>query len=188
MQTQPCTRYLEATHPDGEPGASTGKVSSTLARFNKSTLATYSRPQLLFTRGRGLDLWAAVDGGSGERQYLDFSSGIAVNSLGHADPEIAKLAQEQAGRLVHASNLYHNEWSGELASLMVEKTHEHGGLGFEKGSKSTEAGLKVFLANSGTEANEGEQSVCQGGHDHHRRRLTFHVFCLSLARHRRQPR
>ena len=56
--------------------------------------------------------------------------------------------------MVHSSNLYHNEWSGELADRMVQMTREHGGLGVEAGSDV--ADLKVFLANSGTEANEGE--------------------------------
>ncbi|GAC94657.1 hypothetical protein PHSY_002230 [Pseudozyma hubeiensis SY62] len=157
---KPCADYISLSHPDGD--ASRGsKIADTLDRFSHSVLATYSRPQLIFTRGNGLDLYAAADpntnAGHNERKYLDFSSGIAVNSLGHADPKIAEIAAEQSAKLVHASNLYHNEWSGELADRMVTLTHQLGGLGFEKGSKPTEsgtAGLKVFLANSGTEANE----------------------------------
>ena len=153
----PCSDYLNTTHPDGD--ASQGsKVASTLDRFSHTVLATYSRPQILFTRGSGLDLYAAADpntnDGHNERKYLDFSSGIAVNSLGHSDPQIAEIAADQSSRLVHASNLYHNEWSGELADRMVSLTHQHGGLGFQKGSNPTDSGLKVFLANSGTEANE----------------------------------
>ncbi|GAC77236.1 acetylornithine aminotransferase [Moesziomyces antarcticus T-34] len=157
---KPCADYISLSHPDGD--ASRGsKIADTLDRFSHSVLATYSRPQLIFTRGNGLDLYAAADPntnqGHNERKYLDFSSGIAVNSLGHADPKIAEIAAEQSAKLVHASNLYHNEWSGELADRMVNLTHQHGGLGFAKGSKPTSpdtAGLKVFLANSGTEANE----------------------------------
>lgn len=124
-----------------------------------------------------MDLWAAQDPDPNsnsappsststssseyeERKYLDFSSGIAVNSLGHSDSQIAEIAFDQANKLVHSSNLYHNQWSGELAHKLVELTKEFGGLGYEKGSqnKNEEAGegLKVFLANSGTEANEGE--------------------------------
>ncbi|PWN50488.1 acetylornithine and succinylornithine aminotransferase [Violaceomyces palustris] len=156
-KSQPCSAYLERTHPDGDakPGST---VAETLARFSKSTLATYSRPQLLFTRGQGLDLYSAADPstnqGKSERKYLDFSSGIAVNSLGHADAQIAQLAHEQSSRLIHASNLYHNEWSGELANRMVELTHQHGGMGIKSGSEPQLGALKVFLANSGTEANE----------------------------------
>lgn len=113
----------------------------------------------MLSRGKGLDLWAKVDpanepSGSNERQYLDFTSGIAVNSLGHADAQIAEVAHEQANRLVHGSNLFHNEWSGELAARMVALTYQHGGLGIKAGTEPADA-LKVFLANSGTEANEG---------------------------------
>jgi acetylornithine aminotransferase len=161
---EPCSSYLEVTHPDGKVDA-VSEVSKTLDRFNNATLATYSRPAVLLTRGKGLDLFAKIDekdatsststqsGGVAERQYLDFSSGIAVNSLGHADEQIANIAYEQANRLVHSSNLFHNEWSGELADRMVSLTFEHGGLGVEKGTKNDDS-LKVFLANSGTEANE----------------------------------
>ena len=157
---KPCSNYISLTHPDGDATRGS-KIADTLDRFSHSVLATYSRPQLIFTRGNGLDLYAAADpnanAGSTERKYLDFSSGIAVNSLGHSDPKIAEIAADQSAKLVHASNLYHNEWSGELADRMVNLTHQHGGMGFEKGTKPQEpgtAGLKVFLANSGTEANE----------------------------------
>lgn len=157
---KPCSDYISLSHPDGDASAGS-KIADTLDRFSHSVLATYSRPQLIFTRGSGLDLYAAADPntnkGHNERKYLDFSSGIAVNSLGHADAEIAQIAADQSAKLVHASNLYHNEWSGELADRMVKLTHQHGGLGFEPASKpslSDSAGLKVFLANSGTEANE----------------------------------
>ncbi|CDW99695.1 hypothetical protein [Sporisorium scitamineum] len=157
---KPCADYISLSHPDGD-AARGSKLADTLDRFSHSVLATYSRPQLIFTRGNGLDLYAAVDpntnAGSSERKYLDFSSGIAVNSLGHADARIAEIAADQSAKLVHASNLYHNEWSGELADKMVTLTHQLGGLGLEKGSKPQEsgtAGLKLFLANSGTEANE----------------------------------
>ncbi|KDN46630.1 acetylornithine and succinylornithine aminotransferase [Tilletiaria anomala UBC 951] len=120
---------------------------------SSTVLATYSRPDIIFTHGRGLQLFAATDSGDSHREYLDFSSGIAVNSLGHADPQVAEVAAEQAQRLVHSSNLFHNEWSGELSCKMVELTGQHGGLGIPKGKGCTTE-LKVFLANSGTEANE----------------------------------
>jgi hypothetical protein len=52
----------------------------------------------------------------------------------------------QAQKLMHGSNLYHNEWSGELAQLLVESTYQHGGLGFSPSSPAGSAGLKVFFA------------------------------------------
>ncbi|TIC31652.1 putative acetylornithine transaminase [Wallemia mellicola] len=83
------------------------------------------------------------------------SAGIAVNGLGHADDGVSKVLGDQSSKLVHNSNLYHNEWSGELAHLLTTLTKQHGGLGYVKGSSTEGAGLKAFFANSGTEANEG---------------------------------
>lgn len=104
----------------------------------------------MFTNGKGLSLFDSQG-----RQYLDLSAGIAVNSLGHSDEGVAKVLSNQANKLVHSSNLYHNEWSGELAHLLTTLTKSRGGLGYKKGSSSEGAGLKAFFANSGTEANEG---------------------------------
>ena len=81
-----------------------------------------------------------------------------MNSLGHADDELAAVMHEQASKLVHQSNLLHNEWAGELAELLVTLTAREGGLGWTPGSSAedlTSGGAKVFFSNSGTEANEG---------------------------------
>lgn len=131
---------------------------------------TYARPQLIVTHGKGSWLYASAteatsaqhegvapfSPGEPTRQYLDFTAGIAVNALGHGDEEIAALMKSQASRLAHASNLYHNEWAGELAQLLVQLTLRDGGLGWAPGSTDSGGpGAKVFFANSGTEANEG---------------------------------
>jgi acetylornithine aminotransferase len=79
------------------------------------------------------------------RKYIDFTAGIAVVALGHADPTIAKLMYEQSLQLTHCSNLYHSPWPGELAKLIIETTRTH-----QPGSPFQ----KLFIANSGTEANE----------------------------------
>jgi acetylornithine aminotransferase len=79
------------------------------------------------------------------REYLDFTAGIAVNSLGHADPEITRTISNQAQQLIHASNLYHNAWTPTLSKLMVEETQKQ-----SPGSPLSQ----VFVSNSGSEANE----------------------------------
>lgn len=79
------------------------------------------------------------------RQYLDFTAGIAVNALGHCDPEMSRLIAQQAQTLVHTSNLYHNPWTGSLSRLLVEKTVESGAMAHAS---------KSFICNSGSEANE----------------------------------
>lgn len=101
---------------------------------------TYVRPPPMFHKGEGCYLWDVEN-----RQYLDFTAGIAVNSLGHCDPEMARLMAQQAQTLVHASNLYHNPWTGELSKLLVEKTRESGAMSSVS---------KIFVCNSGSEANE----------------------------------
>jgi acetylornithine aminotransferase len=69
---------------------------------------------------------------------------------------------EQAGKLLHTSNVYHHEWSGKLAELLVTLTQSEGGLGFKAGAASaTDAGAKVFFANSGTEANEAALKIAR---------------------------
>ncbi|KAF4550250.1 Acetylornithine aminotransferase-like protein [Elsinoe fawcettii] len=101
---------------------------------------TYVRPPPMFQQGEGCYLYDVEN-----RQYLDFTSGIAVNSLGHCDPEMARLMAQQAQTLVHASNLYHNPWTGSLSRLLIEKTRESGAMS---------SASKVFICNSGSEANE----------------------------------
>ncbi|KAF4452096.1 Acetylornithine aminotransferase [Fusarium austroafricanum] len=105
-----------------------------------SILPTYPRPSLMLTHGEG----SYVADSSGKK-YLDFTSGIAVVSLGHSDPEITKIISDQAGKLMHASMLFENEWADVLANKLVSTT---------KASGTMSDAHQVFLASSGTEANE----------------------------------
>jgi acetylornithine aminotransferase len=119
---------------------------------------TYARPPLMLVKGEGCYVWDVEN-----RKYLDFTAGIAVNALGHCDPEISKLIAQQvrvsssffqeqlliyttqAKTLMHTSNLYHNPWTGALSELLVQKTLEAGGM---------HNASSVFVCNSGSEANE----------------------------------
>jgi acetylornithine/N-succinyldiaminopimelate aminotransferase len=96
-------------------------------------MPTYKRAQVAFVRGEGARLWD-TDG----RRYLDFLAGISVNSLGHCHPAIVAAIREQAGTLMHVSNLFGSEPGIELAQRLCESS----------------LGGKAFLCNSGTEANE----------------------------------
>jgi len=100
----------------------------------KLLLATYDRQKVLFTRGRGVYLWDSTG-----KRYLDFLSGIGVNALGHAHPAILKVLKQQAGRLIHTSNLFYHEFQAELARRLTRIS----GLD------------RAFFCNSGTEAWEG---------------------------------
>ncbi|KAJ9665610.1 acetylornithine aminotransferase [Coniosporium apollinis] len=101
---------------------------------------TYVRPPPMFHRGEGCYLWDIEN-----RRYLDFTAGIAVNALGHGDPEMAKLLYQQAQTLIHTSNLYHNPWTGSFSKLLIEATTSSGGM---------HTASRVFICNSGSEANE----------------------------------
>lgn len=117
--------------------------SQTSRLVNASTpfmVPTYVRPPPMFQQGEGCWLYDVEN-----RKYLDFTAGIAVNALGHCDPEMARLMAQQAQTLIHTSNLYHNPWTGELSRLLVEKT-------IESGSMSDAS--RAFICNSGSEANE----------------------------------
>jgi acetylornithine/N-succinyldiaminopimelate aminotransferase len=99
-------------------------------------LPTYNRYPVAFERGKGVFLYD-FEG----KKYLDFVAGLGVNALGHAHPRIVKTIREQAARAIHLSNLYYNEYQGQLAERLCQLS----GFAFDR----------VFFSNSGTEAMEG---------------------------------
>lgn len=101
--------------------------------MNGQVMPTYARNPVTFERGEGAWLWCTAG-----RRYFDALAGIAVCNLGHAHPAVASAVCEQAGRLVHTSNLYGIRLQEELATALC-------GL----------SGLdNAFFCNSGAEANE----------------------------------
>lgn len=109
--------------------------TSTAELYAKHVIPTYARFPVALARGQGTRVWDEEG-----RAYLDFSSGIAVNSLGHAHPAMQKALAAQAGVLIHASNLYLTRPQAELAARLCALTGHPG---------------KIFFCNSGAEANEG---------------------------------
>ncbi|KAG5654493.1 hypothetical protein H0H81_001992 [Sphagnurus paluster] len=148
----PSTRYTTATHTSSATSAATTKA---ISRASEYLLPVYARPDFILSHGKGSYVWD-TDG----RKFLDFSAGIAVNALGHADDGVAQVIAEQSGKLLHTSNVYHNEWAGKLAELLVTLTQSEGGLGSVPGTSDNNS-AKVFFANSGTEANEGALKIAR---------------------------
>lgn len=103
-------------------------------RFDAALMPTYGTPPVALARGEGAVVWD-VDG----REYLDLIAGIAVSSLGHAHPAIVEAVSRQVARLAHTSNLFLHEPEVELAEKLLALAGRPG---------------RVFLTNSGTEANE----------------------------------
>jgi len=109
---------------------------TTAETFQQHVLPTYGRFPLVPVRGAGCRLWD--DAG---KSYLDFCTGIAVCSLGHCHPRVVAAIREQAGTLLHVSNLYQIPQQAQLAQEI--NTHHVRIPG------------KVFFSNSGAEANDG---------------------------------
>ena len=103
------------------------------ADFDLYMFPNYAPPDMVIVRGEGSRVWDQEG-----RGYIDLAGGIAVNCLGHANPDLVEALTEQAGRLWHLSNAYANEPAIRLAKKLVELTFA----------------TKVFLTNSGAEANE----------------------------------
>lgn len=102
-----------------------------------AVLQNYARPPLVVSHGEGAWLFD-TDG----RRYLDFNAGIAVNALGHGDPELAAAIAEQAGRLVHTSNLYHTAPYIRLAGRLVAASFADRVYFSNSGAEAVEAALK----------------------------------------------
>ncbi|KAF3911412.1 hypothetical protein ABW20_dc0103264 [Dactylellina cionopaga] len=115
-------------------------ATSVIAKEAHYMVATYSRPNIMFDRGEGSYLWD-----TNQKRYLDFTAGIAVNSLGHADKGVTSVIADQAQKLIHVCNLYHNPWTGSLSQLIVDGTLASGAMADAS---------KAFICNSGSEANE----------------------------------
>lgn len=107
---------------------------SLFALFDRYYLSVYRPRRLVLERGAGSRVFD-----TGGREFIDFGAGIAVNALGHAHPALVAALVEQAGRLWHTSNVFVSEPPLRLAEALVE---------------ASRFARRVFLCNSGAEANE----------------------------------
>lgn len=126
-------------------------------------MRNYAEPSVTFVRGEGSRLFD-VDG----KAYLDFLSGLAVTSLGHAHPVVAGAVAEQARTLWHVSNLFGNVVGPEVAVTLDRLV----------GGGSERAGGQVFFGNSGAEANECALKLARrwGGPDRYAVVTTWDAF------------
>jgi acetylornithine/N-succinyldiaminopimelate aminotransferase len=126
-------------------------------------LQNYARYPVVLHRGKGCYLYDVAG-----KRYLDLITGIGVNSLGHAHPRIVKVIREQAGRLVHSSNLYYHEFQGPLAKRLAEASQLQ----------------RTFFCNSGTEAMEGALKMIRS-HGRRMHEQKYEVISLENSFHGR---
>ena len=127
-------------------------------------MPTYNRADLAFERGEGAWLYTA-DG----RRMLDFGAGIATSSLGHGNKHLVAAIAEQAGRVMHTSNLYRVPQAERLAARLVEASFAD----------------SVFFCNSGAEANEGMVKMMRKAMAETGKSERFRVICFDGAFHGR---
>ena len=110
------------------------------AEDQQSYLPVFNRYKIVLDHGEGAEVWD-ING----KKYLDFLGGIAVNVLGHNNKVLVQAVTEQAGKLIHCSNLYYTQPQADAAAKLVKLS----GLD------------KAFFANSGAEANEGAIKIAR---------------------------
>jgi len=108
-------------------------TQATIDTADKVLATTYSRMPVVFEKGAGATLWDTEG-----RTYTDFLAGIAVCGLGHAHPAVQAALAEQAGKLLHVSNLFYTQPQTELGDWLTRNSFAD----------------RVFFCNSGAEANE----------------------------------
>lgn len=114
---------------------------NTKQQENKYLMKTYKRYDVSFKKAKGQFVWD-----ENGKKYLDFFSGISVCSLGHCNPQVNAAIKKQVDNFVHCSNVYYSKPQVEVAKALLEKSFKTG---------------RVFLANTGAEANEGAIKIAR---------------------------
>ena len=125
---------------------------------------TYGERKLAFVRGEGPYVWDA-DGA----KYLDFLGGLAVNGLGHCHPKVVAAIREQAGKLLHVSNLYYIEPQVQLAKLLIDNCDMD----------------QCFFCNSGAEANEAAIKLARKYAKDHGQPRAYEIITMENSFHGR---
>lgn len=126
-------------------------------------MRAYARQPVSFTRGSGARLWDQQG-----VEYLDAIAGVAVTSLGHANTEIAQVIAEQAGTLLHTSNVFRIDWQEQLGERLCALTEME----------------KAFFCNSGAEANEAALKLARL-YGHHKQVAQPQILVMENAFHGR---
>ena len=132
--------------------------------MHSSILGTYKGSKLSFVKGRGSYLIT-----KGGKKYLDFASGIAVNSLGHCNPELIKALYDQSKKIWHTSNAFKINEQEKLANKLTYMTFAN----------------KVFFCNSGAEAVEAAIKIARAYHQIEKKKNRFKIITIKGSFHGR---
>ena len=133
-------------------------------KISNYIMPTYGSRNLEFKDGKGCYLTSTSN-----KKFLDFGSGISVNSLGHCHPVLVKKLQQQASKLWHTSNLYYSTEQEHYAKLLCDNSFAD----------------KVFFTNSGAEAIEAGLKVIRSFHHHHKNYNKKNIITFEGAFHGR---
>ena len=118
----------------------TQNVKNIQEKWDKNFMQTYAQIPVVIDKGQGATV-TDIDG----KEYVDFTSGIGVSSLGYGHKGLVEAIQYQAAKLLHSSNIFFNQPNVEAGEKLVKLS------GYDK----------IFFCNSGTEANEGAMKIAR---------------------------
>ena len=130
-------------------------------------MPTYQRADVVFERGQGSHVWDTAG-----RRYLDFTSGIAVNALGHAHPYLVEKLTEQAGKLWHVSNLFRVAGQESLATRLTDATFADTVFFTNSGVEAWECGIKLVRKYHSATGNPQKTRFIVAGGAFHGRTMT----------------
>ncbi len=129
-------------------------VESILGLEKEYLVQNYARYPLLLHRGKGCYVYD-LEG----NRYLDLISGIGVNSLGYAHPRITRVIRQQAGLLLHSSNLYYHEYQGRLAERLAKASGLNRSFFCNSGTEAVEGALKMIRAHGNSKSSAKTEIV-----------------------------
>ncbi len=133
----------------------------------KYIMNTYGRHEFALVRGEGSWVWDA-DG----KKYLDMVAGIAVNNVGHCHPRVVAAIREQAGTLLHCSNLYWIEPQVKLGKLLTDNSFAENVFFCNSGAEANEAAIKLARKWSSNKYGSGRYEIITADNSFHGRTLT----------------
>ena len=140
--------------------------------MTNAVMPTYARADLAFERGNGVYLFTQ-DG----RRFLDFASGVAVSSLGHAHPHLTAALHAQIDKVLHTSNLYRISGQERLAQRLVDASFASTAFFCNSGAEAVEAGLKLVRRYHQKNGRPGRYRVVTATNSFHGR--TMHTISAS---------